>query len=270
MDDKGQITLVSSYAAEKGIASMQFSVNVKAASADRVEFLFDESNGKIREFRYDKDSGKLTVYIAGTGPLVKDGDKPLTIGSIQVLNGNGSAEAATVSVESLMYVDGGELKWMKDLEPQGSVQIGSSGSRPEPTPTPSPAPQPGDSPSDEPDPTPVPTAAPTPQPTRVPQTAQTPWPVRPSQSAGTASPSPSPAPTATPEPSAGSQQPEESKIMTPGASDSGAEGKTQDSEKLDWTFVIAIGAMILFVIVAVMAVVVLKKKPRFDGFDDDF
>lgn len=270
MDDKGQITLVSSYAAEKGIASMQFSVNVKAASADRVEFLFDESNGKIREFRYDKDSGKLTVYIAGTGPLVKDGDKPLTIGSIRVLNGSGSAEAATVSVESLMYVDGGELKWMKDLEPQGSVQIGSSGSRPEPTPTPSPAPQPGDSPSDEPAPTPVPTAAPTPQPTRVPQTAQTPWPVRPSQSAGTASPSPSPAPTATPEPSAGSQQPEESKVMTPGASDSGAEGKTQDSEKLDWIFVIAIGAMILFVIVAVMAVVVLKKKPRFDGFDDDF
>ena len=98
VDGSGQITLVSSYASEEDISSMSFSLYVKAAASDKVEFRFNESNGKIREFRYDKESGKLSVYIAGTEALMKDGAQSLNIGSVQVLNGNGGAAAATVSV----------------------------------------------------------------------------------------------------------------------------------------------------------------------------
>ncbi len=95
VDGSGQITLVSSYASEEDISSMSFSLYVKAAASDKVEFRFNESNGKIREFRYDKESGKLSVYIAGTEALMKDGAQSLNIGSVQVLNGNGGAAAAS-------------------------------------------------------------------------------------------------------------------------------------------------------------------------------
>lgn len=286
VDGSGQITLVSSYASEEDISSMSFSLYVKAAASDKVEFRFNESNGKIREFRYDKESGKLSVYIAGTEALMKDGAQSLNIGSVQVLNGNGGAAAATVSVAagSLMYVDGDALKWMGELEPQETVQINSSGTQPTPPPTappttapPTQAPAP---PPQEPDnnspqqpaatPTPQPTASPTPQPTRAPQAVQTPWPVRPSQPGTTASPSPSPEPTQTPEPSGASQESDSSESMVPVVGEPGDGHEAGESGGIDWVFVIAIGAMALFVIVAVMAVVVLKKKPGFDGGNNDF
>ena len=302
VDGSGQITLVSSYASEEDISSMSFSLYVKAAASDKVEFRFNESNGKIREFRYDKESGKLRVYIAGTEALMKDGAQSLNIGSVQVLNGNGGAAAATVSVAagSLMYVDGDALKWMGELEPQETVQINSSGTPPTPPPTappttapptqtptapptqtptapPTQAPAP---PPQEPDnnspqqpaatPTPQPTASPTPQPTRAPQAVQTPWPVRPSQPGTTASPSPSPEPTQTPEPSGASQESDSSESMVPVVGEPGDGHEAGESGGIDWVFVIAIGAMALFVIVAVMAVVVLKKKPGFDGGNNDF
>ena len=294
VDGSGQITLVSSYASEEDISSMSFSLYVKAAASDKVEFRFNESNGKIREFRYDKESGKLSVYIAGTEALMKDGAQSLNIGSVQVLNGNGGAAAATVSVAagSLMYVDGDALKGMGELEPQETVQITSSGTPPTPPPTappttapptqtptapPTQAPAP---PPQEPDnnspqqpaatPTPQPTASPTPQPTRAPQAVQTPWPVRPSQPGTTASPSPSPEPTQTPEPSGASQESDSSESMVPVVGEPGDGHEAGESGGIDWVFVIAIGAMALFVIVAVMAVVVLKKKPGFDGGNNDF
>ncbi len=286
VDGSGQITLVSSYASEEDISSMSFSLYVKAAASDKVEFRFNESNGKIREFRYDKESGKLSVYIAGTEALMKDGAQSLNIGSVQVLNGNGGAAAATVSVAagSLMYVDGDALKWMGELEPQETVQINSSGTQPTPPPTapPTTAPptQTPTAPPTEPDnnspqqpaatPTPQPTASPTPQPTRAPQAVQTPWPVRPSQPGTTASPSPSPEPTQTPEPSGASQESDSSESMVPVVGEPGDGHEAGESGGIDWVFVIAIGAMALFVIVAVMAVVVLKKKPGFDGGNNDF
>lgn len=295
VDEKGQVTLVSGYAAGEDIASMSFSLYVEAAAGDKVEFRFNENNGKIREYRYDEESGKLSVYIAGTEALFKDGTQSLSIGSIQVLGGNGGPAAATVSVAagSLLYVDGESLKWMGELEPQGTVQINSSGDQPastpqptaQPTPQPTaqPTPQPTQAPPSQPQepddhspagsgdtPAPQVTASPTPQPTRVPQAVQTPWPVRPSQSQATASPSPSPMPTQTPEPSSDSQEPGSSEVTLPVAGEPGDGQEDQEGGKLDWVFVIAIGAMALFVIVAVMAVVVLKRKPRFDGFEDDF
>lgn len=294
VDGSGQITLVSSYASEEDISSMSFSLYVKAAASDKVEFRFNESNGKIREFRYDKESGKLSVYIAGTEALMKDGAQSLNIGSVQVLNGNGGAAAATVSVAagSLMYVDGDALKWMGELEPQETVQINSSGTQPTPPPTappttapptqtptapptqaPAPLPQEPDNNSPQQPgatPTPQPTASPTPQPTRAPQAVQTPWPVRPSQPGTTASPSPSPEPTQTPEPSGASQESDSSESMVPVVGEPGDGHEAGESGGIDWVFVIAIGAMALFVIVAVMAVVVLKKKPGFDGGNNDF
>ena len=299
VDDKGQVTFVPDGTFREGASTFGFSLYVKPSSSAKVEFWFDESNGKIREFRYDEDTGKLSVYIAGTEALMEGGAQSLTIGNIAVMDGNGSPAAATVSMGagSLKYVDGTGLKWMKDLEFSEEVEIHPTGSRPvTPTPAPTPAPTAAPTPAPTAQPTPAPTAAPpsnsgsgssgdpspaatptpvpaqaTPVPTKVPQAVQTPWPVRPSQSANPASPSPVPT-----EPPASSESVQESHSQESQISEtSEPEGITGSGEgeeagkKLDWVFVIAIGAMLLFVIVAVMAMVVLKRKPRFDGFEDD-
>ncbi len=94
--------------------------------------------------------------------------------------------------------------------------------------------------------------------------------MRPSQPGTTASPSPSPEPTQTPEPSGASQESDSSESMVPVVGEPGDGHEAGESGGIDWVFVIAIGAMALFVIVAVMAVVVLKKKPGFDGGNNDF
>ena len=306
IDDKGQVTLVSSYAAEEGICSMSFGLYVDAAAGDRIGFRFNESNGRIREFRYDEENHKLNIYIAGTEALMKNGGGPLVIGSIEVLDGNGSAAAATVSVAagSLNYVDGTELKWMGELEPQEAVQINPSGGgpavpTPAPQPTPAPTPQPTSAPTPQPTsaptpaptdeppsvpgqedpghsgtvgPTAAPTAAPTPQPTKVPQTAPTSVPVTPmpsSQPAATAAPSPAPQQTEPQETSDASEESGGESIAVSGTGESEEPSEEGSAGGLDWVLVIAIAAMVLFVVVAVMAVVVLKKKPKADSFDDD-
>ncbi len=304
VNGEGQVTFVPDAAAREGASTLGFSLYVKPSSAAKVEFWFDESNGKIREFRYDQETGKLSIYIAGTEALMKDGAQSLTIGNIAVLDGNNSPATAVVSMGagSLKYVDGTELKWMKELEFPDEVEIHPTGNRPvTPTPTPQPTPVPTPQPTPVPtaQPTPVPTAQPTavppadpgsdpsedqptvtptpvpvqptPVPTKVPQAVQTPWPVRPSQSDNPASPSP--APTETPAPSEPSQESVSKESETPDASQSeetiGSGEVEEPEQKLDWVFLMAIGAMLLFAIVAVMAIVVLKKKPRFDGFEDD-
>lgn len=286
VDDKGQVIFVPDGTFSEDVSTFGFSLYVKPSVSAEVEFWFDESNGKIREFRYDKETGKLSIYIAGTEALMEEGVQSLTIGSIAVTDGNGSPATAMVSMGagSLKYVDGSGLKWMKDLEFSDEVEIHPTGSRPV-TPTPAPTAQPTPAPTAAPPansgsgssgdhspatPTPVP-VQPTPVPTKAPQAVQTPWPVRPSQSE---TPSPSPAPTETPDSSESVQESFSQGSRIPETSESDGittSGKGEKSgQKLDWVFVMAIGAMLLFVIVAVMAIVILKRKPRFDGFEDDF
>lgn len=266
VDDKGNVTLISSYAAQEGISSVCFSLSVNSEGAEDVRFRFDESAAKIQEFRYDKENKKLNIYIAGTEALIKEGNS-LSVGSIEVLNANGGVTSAEVSVTagSLMYVYGTELKWMADLETPGSVTINAPAQEPDSPPD-----------SGEPDPTPVPTPAPTPQPTKTPQAVPTPWPVDPYQP-NIVRPTATPRPTETPEPSAtptpepsespkpedDSEEPESTEVMLPQEGDDGNSmgDNGEDAGGIDWVFVIAIGAMVMFVVVAVMAVVILKKKP---------
>lgn len=278
VDDKGKVTLTSSYAAQEGISSVCFSLSVNSESAEDVRFHFDESAAKIQEFRYDKENKKLNVYIAGTEALIKEGNS-LSVGSIEVLNANGGVTSAEVSVTagSLMYVYGTELKWMADLETPGWVEVNASAQEPdspdsgEPTPTPAPTSDPA------PDPAPDPTPDSTPQPTKTPQAVPTPWPVEPYQP-NIVRPTATPRPTETPEPSATPapepseapetededlEEPESTEVMLPQEGDEGGsmgeDGETAGG--IDWVFVIAIAAIVMFIVVAVMAVVILKKKP---------
>lgn len=259
VDGSGKVTLTSSYAAQEGISSICFSLSVNSENAEKVQFRFDESAAKILEYRYDKENKRLNVYIAGTDALMKEGQS-LSIGSIEVLDANGGGAPAEVSVAAgtLMYVYGTELKWMADLETAGAVKINASAAPP--------AQESDPSDSREPEPTPEP------QPTKAPQAVPTPQPVTPYQPnivrptptpQPTATPTPTPAPSESPAPEGSSEEPESTEAMHPQENDEGS--SLEESEEaaggIDWVFVIAIGAIVLFVAVVVMAVVVLKKKP---------
>lgn len=291
MDEKGTVTLVSSQMAKDEVSTMSFSISVDAAKGESAEFLFEESTAKILEYRYNREEKKMDVYLAGTQTLFPAGSDSLTIGRIVVRDGNGSGISATASVsaDSLQYVYGTELKTLEGMESTGAVQISGGGTPPQPTVTPTPRP------TQAPTPTPRPTTAPqnpsdtgnddweddnhsqgtdsstitgNPQKTAAPQ--KTPKPaatkvpvVQVPQSTQKPSPSPSP------EGPAQTMEPEESETdQSAGAmpeqsseSDDDQQGEEETGGKIDWIWVLAVGGIVIFAGVAVMAFVTLSRKP---------
>jgi len=156
IDAAGNVAIVSDHAAEDGISSLQFSLAVEAASGAQVEFQFLGS-ARVQEYRYDGETGRMNVYIAGTEALFLEGTDTLAVGKILVSDGTGSASAAVSVVEdSLLYVYGTDLVTATDLEIPGKVQIGEA-SQPVVTPPPVTSP-----PTDPTESTPEPTQTPPP------------------------------------------------------------------------------------------------------------
>lgn len=291
LDEQGAVTVVSEHAAKERISSLTFSLSVEAEGAEKVEFHFNQSGAKILEFRYDREQKELKVYVSGTEALFGASEDSLAVGQISVLDGNGNAVAADVSVVegSLKYVYGAEQRTMEDVDMPGTVRLGGGTPQatptpaPSPTPTPAPTPVPGNTQTPQPTPQqPAPQVTPAPQqpaatPTPAPQVTSTP---RPSQSAGS---NRTPAPSRQPEPTDStvspsprpeeSQEPESSPAVSPSTEEDDIifswpkdEDEKKDGEepsgKIDLVFVTAIGAILLFAGVLAMAVVILRKKPR--------
>lgn len=280
MDEKGTVTLVSSQMAKDEVSTMSFSISVDAAKGESVEFLFAESNAKILEYRYNREEKKMDVYLAGTQTLFPAGSDSLTIGRIVVRDGNGAGIPATASVsaESLQYVYGTELKSVESMESSGAVQITGADTPAQtqapstPSPVPSPKPQnPPDTGNDDDDDdsqgpdnsgtagnpaTASPQTTPKPVATKVPV-------VHVPQS------TPKPSPTATPEVPAQTLKPEEDDIeqsvgaatQQPPESDESQEEEDGSEGKIDWVWVLAVGGIVIFAGVAVMAFVTLNRKP---------
>ena len=128
LDENVTVTVVLPRAVREGISSLGFSLSVEPAGEASAEFQFNGNMAEILEYRYDKSSGKLNVYVAGTEALFAEGTDSLTIGEVVVRDSSGREAAAGVSfVEgSLQYVHGAELKTVTDMDLPGTVQIGSS------------------------------------------------------------------------------------------------------------------------------------------------
>lgn len=148
IEASGAVTIISPQAAGDDASSLQLSLEVNSADAANIEFRFRESSAKVQEFRYDQSTNQLNIYIAGTEPLFADNADTFTLGTIAVLDGNGSNAAATVSVvaDSFAYVYGTELKTVEDMTLPGNVQLNSS-LQPLPVDTPAPTPQPTQKPA---------------------------------------------------------------------------------------------------------------------------
>lgn len=125
LDETGMVTLTSQEAAKAGVSSLQIGLQVDSAEGEKVEFIFAESNAKILEFRYDGNAKQWNLYLAGTEELFAEGSDTLTLGRVAVLNGNGEAATATLSVpeNSAWYVYGTELRSIESLKLPESVVI---------------------------------------------------------------------------------------------------------------------------------------------------
>lgn len=128
LDETGTVTIRSQHAAKEELSSLQFSLSVNSAEAGKVEFEFGQNNARIAEFRYDENAKQLNIYMAGVEPLFAEGTDALTVGKIVVLDSNGNAAGAEVSVveDSLQYVYGTELTQMQGVALPGTVQVGMS------------------------------------------------------------------------------------------------------------------------------------------------
>ena len=126
IDGTGTVTITSGQAAGDKASTFQFSLNVDSPDAVRVEFRFRENLAKVREFRYDSDGKRLSVYVAAESALFTADAATLTVGQVVVLDGGGNAASASVSVveNSFRYVYGTELKQGTDMQLPGTVQIG--------------------------------------------------------------------------------------------------------------------------------------------------
>ncbi len=136
IDGTGTVTITSGQAAGDKASTFQFSLNVDSPDAVRVEFRFRENLAKVREFRYDSDGKRLSVYVAAESALFTADAATLTVGQVVVLDGGGNAASASVSVveNSFRYVYGTELKQGTDMQLPGTVQIGRQDPDPVPPP----------------------------------------------------------------------------------------------------------------------------------------
>ena len=285
LDEKGTVTLVSSQMAEDGASTICFSVSVDAVNADSAEFLFEESNAKILEYRYNREEKKLDVYIAGTKALFPSGSDSLTVGRVVVRDGNGGSTSATASVaaESLQYVYGTEVRVVEGMESSGAVEINGAGAPSQTTP-PSPNPPPSPKPPNPPDKgddnrdddgddnsqgaddsktteNPPPGTA---SPQKTPKPAVTKVPVV-HVPQSTSKPTSSPAATTQPPKEDEEEEDGEQSVGATAEQPSDSSG-SQDDEgesggKIDWIWLLAISGIVIFAGVAVMAFVTLIRKP---------
>lgn len=284
LDEQGSVTVVSRHAAQEKVSSLCFSLSVDAAGAEKVDFTFNDSNAKVLDYRYDKTTKELKVYVAGTEALFGAGADSLALGRVTAVDGNGKAVEARVSVveDSLRYVYGTELRTMENVDLPGTVTL--AGGTAQVTPTPTPAPTPGNTQTPPPQPTPTPgntqTPTPTPESTRTPE--PTPKPGGASRPGSGHSANRTPRPTETPEADhtpEPSESPEPETVSpTPGPLEEPTVSPDdplyyevpEDEGKPDLVLVTAIAAMVLFAVILVPAVVMLSKKPRHASDDRNF
>ncbi|MCM1578492.1 MAG: hypothetical protein NC078_06830 [Ruminococcus sp.] len=108
--------------AADGTASMQISLNIGSEGNVNAEFIPDGGiAAKITESRYQKDSGVLNIYLAGTESLFSE-DGHLTLGSVRVASDGGQTQASvSVVSDSVKFVKNGEL-----VSPSGDIAYPSA------------------------------------------------------------------------------------------------------------------------------------------------
>ena len=124
-----EIILTFPQAAKEEIASLQISLSAVLGSEEAApEFVPDTSlSSKIAEGRFNKDTGTLNIYIAGTSPLFDKENPVLSLGYVRITGDNCYADIKVIK-DSLKFVRGTELV-VQDIGveyPDNAVRITSA------------------------------------------------------------------------------------------------------------------------------------------------
>lgn len=107
------VKLTLAEAAGEEISSLGLGLKLESAVSREItgSFVFGEDvtkRAKVAEYRYQKDTGILNLYIAGTEPLFGDGEETITLGKASAKDNSGAAASVKISVpeDSLTIVEG--------------------------------------------------------------------------------------------------------------------------------------------------------------------
>lgn len=126
---QAEIILTFPQAAKEEIASLQISLSAVLDSEGAApEFVPDTSlSAKIAEGRFNKDTGTLNIYIAGTSPLFDKENPVLSLGYVRITGDNCYADIKVIK-DSIKFVRGTELV-VQDIGveyPDNTVRITSA------------------------------------------------------------------------------------------------------------------------------------------------
>ncbi len=135
--ENGTVTVISGHAAEEKLSSVQVRLSIAPAEGQSVGFTFSAGIAD-RLTRYSYADGTLSVYVAGTAPLLAEGQDRFVLGAIT----GGDLASAELPDDALQFVYG------RRVVPQ-SAELTRTGAVPNETPTPAPEDTPEPAPTPE-------------------------------------------------------------------------------------------------------------------------
>ncbi len=135
--ENGTVTVVSGHAAEEKLSSVQVRISIAPSSGQSVGFTFSAGlAGRLTKYSYA--DGTLSVYVAGTAPLLAEGQDRLALGAIT----GGDLASAELGDDALQFVYGRRVVTQAaELTRTGSVPNETATPAPEDTPEPAPTPE---------------------------------------------------------------------------------------------------------------------------------
>ncbi|MCM1227856.1 MAG: hypothetical protein NC320_10635 [Clostridium sp.] len=117
VDDSNKVILTSDHAASEEINTIQLSLNVETDADAEVTFEFDSENtAKVSDYRYNKESDCINIYLSDTSSLF-DGKDSLDIGTVSAVNKKGKNVDVKINAaeSSLKYVYNNTLFSVNEL-----------------------------------------------------------------------------------------------------------------------------------------------------------
>lgn len=102
--DRATVTVTLPQNEASGITSLSLSFDVQKGTEGSVQFDFSDTlQSSVQQYRYNAETGRLTVYLSGTKPIFTDGSAAL--GTIRLDSAQSAAASVRVGEDALKLVN---------------------------------------------------------------------------------------------------------------------------------------------------------------------
>lgn len=102
--DRATVTVTLPQNEASGVTSLSLSFDVQKGTEGSVQFDFSDTlQSSVQQYRYNAETGRLTVYFSGTKPIFTDGSA--TLGTIRLDSAKSAAASVRVGEDSLKLVN---------------------------------------------------------------------------------------------------------------------------------------------------------------------